>query len=336
MYGVLSSLAGLSLLAFFGLLGYFSYLKVNKKSVSDKLGWFGQNKKATLALVFVVMLIFGGLANATPEGQELAKKREAEKALSSQQKVENKEAEEKAKKEAALKAEAEKKIQDEARASEEIQKSELYRVVSATDGDTITINYNGANEKVRLVGLDTPETKDPRKPVQCFGQEASTKMSELVSGKKVRIEFDSTQGQRDKYGRLLLFVFLEDGRNLAYEMISGGYGTEYTYNSNPYKYQSQFKRAQNEARENKRGLWANNTCAGDPTKPVNSAPATQTSPALQSQTGSGECDIKGNINKKGEKIYHVPGGTSYEKTNPEQIFCSEAEAQSAGFRRALR
>lgn len=143
----------------------------------------------------------------------------------------------------------------------------LYRVLNTIDGDTIDISYNGKSERVRMIGLDTPETKDPRKPIQCFGREASQRMRDLVAGKNVRIEQDPSQGERDKYGRLLLYIYLEDGTNVAYKMIADGFGHEYTYRI-PYKYQSQFKAAQKDAEKNKRGLWADNTCAGDTKKPV--------------------------------------------------------------------
>ena len=154
----------------------------------------------------------------------------------------------------------------------------VYRVLNVIDGDTIDISYNGKSERVRMIGLDTPETKDPRKPVQCFGHEASQRMRDLVAGKNVRIEQDATQGERDKYGRLLLYIYLEDGTNVAYKMIADGYGHEYTYKI-PYKYQTQFKAAQKDAENNKRGLWANNTCAGDTKKSI----AQQSAPPAQKQ-----------------------------------------------------
>lgn len=124
-----------------------------------------------------------------------------------------------------------------------------YKVTSITDGDTIRVMYNGKEEKVRLIGIDTPETDE------CFNQEATKKMSSLVESKNIRIEFDNSQSERDKYGRLLLYiwqgdVFIND------VMIREGYAHEYTYNL-PYKYQAQFKKAEQEARENKKGLWGN-------------------------------------------------------------------------------
>lgn len=137
--------------------------------------------------------------------------------------------------------------------------SNLYRVASVIDGDTIQVIIDNKKETLRLIGIDTPETVDPRKPVQCFGKEASAKAKSLLSGKSVRLESDPTQGERDKYQRLLRYVFLEDGTNFNKLMISEGYAHEYTY-SMPYKYQSEFKQAQKEAEENKRGLWADDAC----------------------------------------------------------------------------
>ncbi|MDO8522286.1 MAG: thermonuclease family protein, partial [bacterium] len=130
-----------------------------------------------------------------------------------------------------------------------------YPVTKVVDGDTVAVNINGKNATVRLIGLDTPETVDPRKPVQCFGEEASKKAKEILTGKSVRLETESSQGQLDKYGRLLAYIFLEDGTLFNQLMISEGFGHEYTYNL-PYKYQKEFKQAEKTARENNRGLWA--------------------------------------------------------------------------------
>lgn len=88
---------------------------------------------------------------------------------------------------------------------------ELYSVASVVDGDTVKINLNGTTETLRLIGMDTPETVDPRKPVQCFGIEASNKAKELLNGRKVRTEKDPTQSERDIYGRLLVYIYRDDG-----------------------------------------------------------------------------------------------------------------------------
>lgn len=134
-----------------------------------------------------------------------------------------------------------------------------FNIVKVVDGDTIDVTINGQTERVRLIGMDTPETVDPRKPVQCFGIEASNKAKEILTGQKVYLEADETQGERDKYDRLLRYVFLEDGTNFNEMMISKGYAHEYTYNF-PYKYQSDFKAAEKQAMKLKKGLWADNAC----------------------------------------------------------------------------
>lgn len=137
---------------------------------------------------------------------------------------------------------------------------EIYYVVTKViDGDTLSIDMNGTKETLRLIGINTPETVDPRKPVECFGKEASAKANELLSGKRIRIEKDPTQRDRDKYGRLLAYVYREDGLFFNKKMIEDGYAYEYTYNL-PYKYQTEFKEAQRVAEAGKRGLWAPGVC----------------------------------------------------------------------------
>lgn len=154
------------------------------------------------------------------------------------------------------------------------QQYEYYSVSSVVDGDTVKVNINGTIETLRLIGMDTPETVDPRKPVQCFDKEASNKAKELLNGKKVRIEEDPTQGELDKYGRRLAYIYREDGLFFNKYMIEQGYAHEYTYNT-PYKYQTEFKVAQKSAQENLRGLWSPDTCNGDTTSTAtNTAPAT--------------------------------------------------------------
>src|SRR3989344_4396578 len=143
-----------------------------------------------------------------------------------------------------------------------ITPSKFYSVVSVVDGDTIKLNMDGKTETFRLIGIDTPETVDPRKDVQCFGIEASNKAKELLGGKLVSLESDETQGDRDKYKRLLRYVFLPDGTNFNLYMISEGYAFEYTY-ANPYKYQFDFRQAQKLAMENEKGLWSPSTCSGN-------------------------------------------------------------------------
>jgi micrococcal nuclease len=138
----------------------------------------------------------------------------------------------------------------------------LYKVIKVVDGDTLTVEKGGKQVTLRLIGLNTPETVDPRKTVECFGAEASKKAKEILNGKLVRLEKDTSQGELDKYKRTLAYVILEDGTNFNKYMIREGYGYEYTYNA-PYKYQKEFKQAEALARAEKKGLWADGACAGE-------------------------------------------------------------------------
>jgi micrococcal nuclease len=122
------------------------------------------------------------------------------------------------------------------------------KVKRVIDGDTLLL-ING--ERLRLIGVDTPETKHPQKPVQRFGNEAYLFTKRIVEGKEVRLEYDWQK--RDKYGRLLAYVFLPDGTFLNAEIIKQGYGFAYT--RFPFKYMEEFRRYEKEARENGRGVW---------------------------------------------------------------------------------
>jgi len=130
-----------------------------------------------------------------------------------------------------------------------VQSQSWRECIRVNDGDTIVLD---GNEKVKLIGVETPETKDPRKPIQYFGKEASEFTRSLFEGQKVRLEFD--QNKIDKYGRTLAYVYLEDGTFLNAEIIKQGYCHAYTIF--PFKYLEEFRQYEKEARENERGLWA--------------------------------------------------------------------------------
>jgi micrococcal nuclease len=121
--------------------------------------------------------------------------------------------------------------------------------VRAVDGDTLELD---GGERVRLIGVDTPETVDPRRPVQYFGKEASAFTRRLAQGRSVRLEYD--QETRDRYGRTLAYVYLPDGTFLNAEIIRQGYGHAYT--RFPFRYQAEFLALEREARAQERGLWA--------------------------------------------------------------------------------
>ncbi len=126
---------------------------------------------------------------------------------------------------------------------------EFVLVDRVVDGDTIELSDG---RKVRYIGIDTPETKDPRKEIQCFGEEASAYNRDLVEGKVVAIEADVAD--KDQYDRLLRYVWLED-EMINKKLVAEGYAYASSYPPN-VKYQAQFKLAQQQAREQNLGLWA--------------------------------------------------------------------------------
>jgi len=137
---------------------------------------------------------------------------------------------------------------------------DLFQVTEVVDGDTIKVSTIGT---LRLIGMDTPETRDPRKPVQCFGREASKRAKELLSGKKVYLEYDPAN-KIDKYGRTLAYVYREDGLFYNAEMIKQGFA--HSYVQFPHPRLDEFNTYQREARENNLGFWAANTCNGNTTQ----------------------------------------------------------------------
>jgi len=148
--------------------------------------------------------------------------------------------------------------------SSDKQPAEVLKVI---DGDTISVLLNGKKQTIRIIGINTPETVDPRRTVECFGAEASNKAKEYFKdmGYKVWLKEDPSQGDKDKYQRLLRYVFTDNGAtDYGLMMISEGFAYEYTYNT-PYKYQTEYKNAQQDAENKKLGLWADSTCSGQKT-----------------------------------------------------------------------
>ena len=198
-------------------------------------------------------------------------------------------------------------------------------VVRVVDGDTIEVLIGGEELRLRYIGVDTPETVDPRRPVGCFGKEASARNRELVDGKTVGLEKDVSE--TDRYGRLLRYVWLE-GRMVNAQLVKEGYAVASTYPPD-VRHADLFANLEAQARQAGRGLWG--------------ACATPEAPSPTPAAGAA-CDrpsIKGNISSAGEKIFHVPGGAFYEDTQideakGERWFCTEAEAVAAGWRKSKR
>lgn len=129
------------------------------------------------------------------------------------------------------------------------QASDPLTVTRVVDGDTIKLS-NG--EKVRLIGVDTPELHHPSKPVQYFAEEAYQFVKKLIEGQEVRLEYDFQR--KDKYGRTLAYVYRNsDGLFLNAEIVKQGYGFAYT--RFPFKHLDEFRKLEQEAREKQLGLW---------------------------------------------------------------------------------
>ena len=139
-----------------------------------------------------------------------------------------------------------------------VTSGEFEYVQRVVDGDTLAL---GTGERIRLIGVNTPETVHSKKAVKAFGKEASAFTKRMVEGKLVRLELDPLSSRRsdgkDRYSRTLAYVFLQDGTHLNAEIIRQGYGFAVS-STPPLQYQNEFRRLeQEEAREQRRGLWAN-------------------------------------------------------------------------------
>jgi micrococcal nuclease len=131
---------------------------------------------------------------------------------------------------------------------------EIRKVIRVVDGDTIVVS---PNEKVRLIGVDTPETVHPKKAVACFGKEAKQFTRDAVDGKTIRLVPDKVNTKRrhkDRYGRTLAYAYLADGTMLNAELIRQGYAHAYT--RFPFRYLVEFRQIERAARTQGLGLWS--------------------------------------------------------------------------------
>ena len=143
---------------------------------------------------------------------------------------------------------------------EQIQNSNntLYKVERVIDGDTIDVLVNNEPIRIRLIGIDAPETGRGNTKTECYADEAKAYLSYFLNNKTVRLEKDETQGDKDKYNRQLRYVYLDD-INANLNMIERGYAKEYTYDK-PYKYVEDFENAENIASNLKIGIWNPQIC----------------------------------------------------------------------------
>ncbi|MBT3704538.1 thermonuclease family protein [Candidatus Peregrinibacteria bacterium] len=138
----------------------------------------------------------------------------------------------------------------------EAEKQEV-PVLKVVDGDTVDVYYKGKKERIRIIGINTPETVHPSKPVECFGREASNKMKELLEGQKIIIRTGQGSGDRGKYGRLLRYIEL-GGEDIGAKMIEEGYA--FAYKKYPHERLEEYTKLERQARENGVGLWAEGVC----------------------------------------------------------------------------
>jgi endonuclease YncB( thermonuclease family) len=198
------------------------------------------------------------------------------------------------------------------------------------DGDSLMVG----DTEVRLFGVDAPELSQTCQrggEAWACGRAAAEELGKLIAGQQVRCQ---SMGS-DQYQRVL-------GRCTASSidinrlLVSRGYAVAFR------RYSSDYVSAEESAKANKRGLWAGSFQMPSEYRhatPAGAAPraegAQRVRAASTASRASSTCNIKGNRNRKGQWIYHVPGMPYYERTRPEEVFCTEADAKAAGYRRAI-
>ena len=130
----------------------------------------------------------------------------------------------------------------------------LYSINHFIDGDTIAVDMNGSVETIRMIGVDTPETHKPNTPVQCYGEAAAAYTKSLIGSNSVRLQADPLDTNRDRYGRLLRYVYLPNGTMVEESLIKNGYGFAYT--QFPFEKTDQFVAEQTAAKNAGLGLWS--------------------------------------------------------------------------------
>lgn len=134
-------------------------------------------------------------------------------------------------------------------------RSESAEVVAVVDGDTIDVQLPDGEERVRIIGIDTPEIgREAGETDDCYAEEARTFLDELLYGRTVELRTDPSQHDVDDYGRLLRQVYV-DGDDAALMSISAGMGIAYTYD-HPHAGAADYQTAQNAARDAELGLWS--------------------------------------------------------------------------------
>lgn len=233
------------------------------------------------------------------------------------------------------------------------------KVVKVTDGDTLKVQFNEKEESIRLLLIDTPETVKQGTEVQLYGPEASEFAKKFFPiGSTVQIDID--QSERDKYGRLLAYVW-KDGIMYQDAILNEGLAiVTYIYKPNT-SYVDHLRNVEEQAKVANKGVWSVkgyvsngkyvetpssskvvNTTSKEKSTDEEKSNATEKTvkstnkSSIPDANGDGLCnDVKGNRGSNGW-IYHIPGGAAYDKTNPEELFCTTEEAKNAGYRASSR
>ncbi|WP_320798611.1 thermonuclease family protein [Peptostreptococcus porci] len=216
---------------------------------------------------------------------------------------------------------------------------ETAEVTKVVDGDTINVQINGKDYKVRMIGVDTPETVHPSKPVQFYGREASDYTKKNLTDKTVYLQKDVSD--TDKYGRLLRYVWTaapssdnpseEEIIESMYNanLVKNGYAHAYTYQPNS-RYSDLFSKLQSSAREKNIGLWNPNL-----EKKFNNGDSGEKNISTNAKKSSDTTSNKIKGNKK-SKIYHLPGSKTYSQVSEKNAvyFETEQDAIDAGYKKS--
>lgn len=205
------------------------------------------------------------------------------------------------------------------------------KVVGVVDGDTMSTENN---RDIRLIGINAPKREQANKVAECFAAEALQKLNDLVKDKMVYLVADNTYDTKDADGRKFFYVYLEDGTNISYYLINEGYAREFTGNSKVYKWQEKFVKAQELAKNNKRGLWGDNTCAGDTVSVAEKKAAAETEARKKQEEAQRAAEAAAIASRQAElqrrQQQHVTQAAPQQPaTGP--VFSSCKQARAAGY-----
>lgn len=226
-------------------------------------------------------------------------------------------------------------------------------VVNHLDGDTIDVLVNGESKRLKMLGVDTPEIRLKNKPVEFYGKEAKQYTEKNLSLNST-VYLQTIENTTDKYGRLQAYLWYQKPKNSPpneneikqfmhnAKLLANGYA-KIDKTSLSSEYNNLFANLEKTAKKNHWGVWSKINKTKNLSNPKKVKPVERTiqqkpkAPTINTNNPSTtQGMIKGNINSKGEKIYHLPGQAHYDRTIAEAYFATESEAQAQGYRRSRR